>query len=458
MLTEMITDQELLRRHVEEKSEEAFAEIVQRHVDLVYGSALRQLCGNTSLAEDVTQAVFTAMALKRKEILQIRHLAAWLHGTTRFTVSHTVRAERRRQEREKEAQAMHVLSMETEPNDVPSLPPGLLDDVLAELDERDREAVLLRFFEGQPFAAIGLTLAMSEDAARMCVARALEKIRALFARKGIKSTEAALSALLAQQVVAAPAPLAASVVTSALVGTTAIVATTAGAKLGFITLMTTTKSVWVTGTVAVLALGYAGYQNRENSQRHAALSRVTQERDALRDQISENERRVAASAGRALRAEQLQAELQQKLDAVLVAKAKPLPPPQKTQDNDAEKRARRAQKLAQLKPLLEAGMPIKGAVVVTNEGKAVSHPVELVMGKETTIESDDGTYLIRPVLNPDGSVKYEIRLTKETKSEDGLTTKRKITAPLVRQIPWEGFTIQMSSGAVLAFDPDLREP
>jgi len=84
--------------------------------------------------------------------------------------------------------------------------------------------------------------------------------------------------------------------------------------------------------------------------------------------------------------------------------------------------------------------------------------VEFVMGKETTIESDDGTYRVKPALNPDGSVTYEIKLAKETKSENGLTTVRKITTPMVRQIPWEGFTIHMSSGAVLAFDPDLREP
>jgi len=330
--------------------------------------------------------------------------------------------------------------------------------VLADLEESDREVVLLRFFENQPFAAIGATLELGEDAARMRVTRALERIRALFARKGIKSTAAAISALLAQQVVASPSHLATGVVTSALAGAAAIVATTAGTKLGFLTLMSTTKTAWVAGAVAALSIGYSGYQYRENVQSRGALVQVTQERDALRDQLSQSERRAAASTERALRAEQLQSELQQKLDAAVVAKAKPQPIPQKAADGEAEKRSIRAQKLAQLKPLLEAGMPIKGAVVVTSEGKAVSHPVEFVMGKETTIESDDGTYRVKPALNPDGSVTYEIKLAKETKSENGLTTVRKITTPMVRQIPWEGFTIHMSSGAVLAFDPDLREP
>lgn len=453
-----MTDLELLHSYVEEESEDAFTEIVRRHVDLVYGTALRQLCGNASLAEDVTQTVFTALASRRKEIVHIRHLTAWLYATTRFTVSHTVRAERRRQDREQKAQVMHALMMETESPEQPALPPGLIDDVLAALDECDREVVLLRYFENQPFAAIGSTLEMSEDAARMRVNRALEKIRALFARRGIKSTAAAISVLLAQQVVAAPAHLAAGVAASALVGTAVMVATTAGTKLGFLTFMTTTKTAWVASAVVALALGYAGYEYRENVHRRDDLARVTQERETLRDQLSQSERRAAASAERAMRAEQLQSELQQKSESALVAKAKPQPMPQKALDSDAEKRSVRAQKLAQLKPLLEAGMPIKGAVVVTNDGKVVSHPVEFVMGKETTVESDDGTYRVKPTLNSDGSVMYEIKLVKETKSENGRTTTRQITAPLVGQIPWEGFTIRMSSGAVMAFDPDLREP
>jgi len=454
----MKTDRELLICYVEEESEDAFTEIVRRHLDLVYSAALRQLCGDTSLAEDVTQAVFTALAARRKEILQIRHLTAWLYATTRFTVSHTVRTERRRQDREQKAQVMHALMSEPESNDMPGLPPGLLDDVLAALDERDREVVLLRFFEGQPFAAIGSALEMSEDAARMRVTRALEKIKTLFARNGIVSSVAAVSALLSQQVVAAPVHLAAGVVTSALVGTAAIGATTAGTKLGFIMLMTTTKTVWFAGAVAVLALGYAGSQYRETANGRDEIARLTQEREMLRDELRRSEQRAASSDQRAARAEQLQWELQPKLDSSLVAKAKPQPPQQMALDSEAEKRSVRAQKLAKLKPLLEAGMPIKGAVVVMSEGKAVSHPVEFVMGKETTVESDDGTYLMKPALNPDGSVRYEIKLVKETKTEDGRTTVRKITAPVVRQIPWEGFTIRMSNGAVLAFDPDLREP
>ena len=91
MLTAMTTDRELLGRYFDAGSEEAFREIVQRHVNLVYGAALRQLCGDVSLAQEVTQTVFTALASRAKPRAQISHLAAWLHTTTRFAVSHAVR-------------------------------------------------------------------------------------------------------------------------------------------------------------------------------------------------------------------------------------------------------------------------------------------------------------------------------------------------------------------------------
>ena len=125
----------------------------------------------------------------------------------------------------------------------------VLDEGMDELGEREREAVLLRFFEGRAFAEIGATLRVSEDAARMRVERALEKLRAVLARRGVTSTGAALGVVLAQQaVVAAPAGLVGSVVSTA-VGAAAGGATGA---LGFIQLMTNTKlAVGVAGLLAV---------------------------------------------------------------------------------------------------------------------------------------------------------------------------------------------------------------
>jgi hypothetical protein len=51
----MILDCELLRRYAETKSEDAFAELVRRHVNLVYSAAMRQVNGDSHLAQDVAQ-------------------------------------------------------------------------------------------------------------------------------------------------------------------------------------------------------------------------------------------------------------------------------------------------------------------------------------------------------------------------------------------------------------------
>jgi len=53
-----------------------------------------------------------------------------------------------------------------------------LDQVLSELDESDRDALVLRFFDDRPFADVGAKLNLTENAARMRVQRALEKVRA----------------------------------------------------------------------------------------------------------------------------------------------------------------------------------------------------------------------------------------------------------------------------------------
>lgn len=93
----------------------------------------------------------------------------------------------------------------------------LIDQALDVLPPADREAVLLHFFEGRSFVEVGASLALSADAARMRVNRALDRLREALARRGIASTGAVLSGVLAtQQAVAAPAPLAASVAGHAL--------------------------------------------------------------------------------------------------------------------------------------------------------------------------------------------------------------------------------------------------
>ncbi|HVW19643.1 MAG TPA: sigma-70 family RNA polymerase sigma factor [Opitutaceae bacterium] len=205
----MLTDAELLRRYVESGSQEAFAELVRRHLKLVHHSALRRVGRNAHAADDVTQAVFTGLARKAGSLQHHPNLAGWLYTATRFAAADIVRSERRRRTHEQEAETMKELNSE------PAIPADrlepFLDEALDLMDQRDREAVLLHYFEGHTFAEVGAALSLSADAARMRVNRALDRLRAEFARRGVASSAAALAAALAVQstlAVATPSVLA----------------------------------------------------------------------------------------------------------------------------------------------------------------------------------------------------------------------------------------------------------
>ena len=228
-------DGELLRRYAGEKSEEAFAELVGRHIDFVHAAALRLARGNGPLAQDVTQAVFTDLARKAGTLARHEVVVGWLHTATRFAVAKAIRTESRWQAREREALALNDSPHDSDgPVDWERLHP-VLDAVLGELKERERAAILLRFFEKKPLAEVGAKLALSETAARSCVDRALEKMRALLARRGVTSTSAALGVVLANQAAAAaPAGLAASVTGAALASAAGV--SGAAAWLAFFTM------------------------------------------------------------------------------------------------------------------------------------------------------------------------------------------------------------------------------
>jgi RNA polymerase sigma factor (sigma-70 family) len=219
----MTTDAELLRRYAHERSENAFTELVQRHIDLVYSAALREARGDASTAEDITQAVFVELARKASKLASHPSLAGWLYSCVRRMTANARRAEDRRQRREQEAQKMNdLLSSNSSESDWRQVQP-LLDDAMHELSETDRAAVVLRFFEERSLKEVGLALRLNENAARMRVDRALEKLQALLAKRGITSTASGLAAAIAAgAVVSAPTGLAASVATGALTATAPI--------------------------------------------------------------------------------------------------------------------------------------------------------------------------------------------------------------------------------------------
>lgn len=289
----MMDDATLLRRYAQNRSESDFAELVRRHLNLVYSVALRQVNGDTHLAQDVTQLVFTDLARKATKLTGHRVLAGWLFTSTRFAAAKLVRGENRRRIREQEAQLMHDIppSDQSDPLDWARVRP-VLDEALAELNERDREAILLRYLQGCDFAQVGAKLSLSDNAARMRVDRAVEKLRVLLARRGATSTTAALALALANQaVVAAPAGLAATVTSTALAGTGTVAA---------LTLMSLTKlQLAFAGAVVATGAGIYAVQEQTNSalrEELAGLPPISAELTELRQSNLQLVRTANASA------------------------------------------------------------------------------------------------------------------------------------------------------------------
>ena len=207
-------DHELLRRYAEETSEDAFRQLVERHGGLVYGVAMRQL-RRPHQAEEVTHAVFAALAKKAAGLRAGTVLAAWLYRATRFAAAKLQRDEDRRQRREREAALMMNAQSESEPEaDWEQIMP-LLDAELESLGDKDRSVVLLRFFEDRSFKEVGEAMGASEDAAKMRVSRALDKLRQRFLKRGVALSVTALTGAFGSQAMAAtaaaPPALAASV-------------------------------------------------------------------------------------------------------------------------------------------------------------------------------------------------------------------------------------------------------
>jgi RNA polymerase sigma factor (sigma-70 family) len=289
-----VDDSALLRNYADNHDETAFAEFVQRYINLVYFAALRQVGRDTHRAEDVTQAVFTEVARKASVLIYHKAIAGWLHTTTRFLSNETMRAERRRLHREQEAHAMENLKddLAATANWEKLLP--IIDDALEELNSTDREAVLLRFFANLPHAQIGQKLNLSENTARMRVDRALERLRRSLAKRGITSTAAALSTLLANQALAsAPAGLAASTTSLALASAAkaTIAITTTATTTKIISLMSTSKLVIGTaGIISIAATVVTWNQWQANATLRTEVAALRQQTNALQ---SENQQLIA---------------------------------------------------------------------------------------------------------------------------------------------------------------------
>jgi len=208
-------DWQLLQEYAKDGSESAFTAIVNRHLNLVHSVAMRQV-NNPQLAEEISQAVFILLARKAAGLRPGAILAGWLFRTTRFVARRTLRTEYRRQRREKEAHEMQMLAS---PDQAWNRIGPQLDEALENLHRRDRDAVLLRFFENKSHGEVGAAMGLTEEAARKRVNRALDRLRMFFSRRGFTVSAVVLGSALATHAgKAAPAGLVHHVAAAAILG------------------------------------------------------------------------------------------------------------------------------------------------------------------------------------------------------------------------------------------------
>ncbi len=288
------SDAELLREYAERGSEVAFTEITARYTNLVFSAALRQV-GSADLARDVGQSVFTDLARKARSIsksmAENASLAGWLYRGTRFAALTVRRGELRRQTRER--QAMEQLTVGEIAPEWELVRP-LLDEAMAELEEIDREALLLRYFKNEDLRVVGNALGVSEDAAQKRVSRAVERLRDVFTKRGVAAGTGGLAAVVsANAVQAAPAGMAATFASGALGGATAT-------TIGIWKIMALTKFKMAVGAVAVAAGVTTAVVIQQQAQaRMRAQDELARQQSEQLAKLKADGERLAASASNA---------------------------------------------------------------------------------------------------------------------------------------------------------------
>ena len=301
-----LTDQQLLRDYTERRSEEAFAKLVQRHVDHVYSAALRMV-HDAHLAEDVTQSVFVALARNARQLADHPVLSGWLHRTAQNLAVKTVRSDARRRTHEQEAAAMKGL-LATEPDAVWEQIAPHLDAALGELSRADHDALTLRYFERKSAREMATILGTSDEAAQKRVSRAVERLREFLANRGVVVGGTGLAALLsANAVQSAPLGLSASIAASAaLTGAVLHQATTIGITNALT--MTTLQKIVITASVAV-AVGTGAYEARQISLLRTQVETLRRQQEPFARQAEELHRQRDEALKRLAAADQENARL-----------------------------------------------------------------------------------------------------------------------------------------------------
>jgi RNA polymerase sigma factor (sigma-70 family) len=286
-MSEQRNDFELLRDFARHSDQQAFAALVRRHLDLVYATALRKTT-DAAAAQEISQNVFAALARKAWQFASDDSLPAWLYKTALLESRHWLRGELRRRRREQEAANLGT-TMNT-PDEQPALRAliPLLDEALLSLREKERTALLLRFYESQSLREVGTSLGVGEDAAQKRVGSALEKLARFFQRRGFRTATVAIAAAALQTTATSTsAATATTVATAALHGAPSL----AGGLAWLARLASLSKPQLAALCLVTMALPVAWQWNaslataRRAAEARAALESVRSERITVESEI-----------------------------------------------------------------------------------------------------------------------------------------------------------------------------
>lgn len=383
----MTDDAELLRRYADAPNDLVFSELVQRHVGLVYQSALRQT-GDAAQAKEITQAVFAQLARAVPSLSGGATLVGWLHANTREVAAHATRPDTRHPKSERLATATGPHHGTPGESGEAERVARVLDDALGVLSEREREVLLLHFLEGRPFAEIGDAYFVSEEAARVRTERALEKLQDLLVQRGVSTTTAHLARVLEEQGGrAAPSGLAASVTTGAV----APVAAGSGARANPGSPKRVRMLAAAAGAVALFAAGAAVLQWQRARMLETTLGGAERQLDEARAETTRLQARLDAALRRAQAADEDNARLIEAMDRLAElreedTRATPEPPVPITQEQ-VSGRFRRAAEFARSGRFAEAlreylwcwddGMPRFAVFAAVRTGSLLGELAEL---------------------------------------------------------------------------------
>ncbi|HEX2860043.1 MAG TPA: RNA polymerase sigma factor [Lacunisphaera sp.] len=285
----MDDDANLLREFAVRRDEASFRLLVERRIGFVYAINLRRL-RNPHLAQDATQAVFVALARKAETVARCPSLAGWLHRSSCYESRNLMRTQINRMARESEAQRLGTTVAATPDAGPPGELEAMLDEVLNQLPEPDRDAILARFFSDRSYAEIGAALNLSENAARMRVDRALGRLREHLERRGFKSSAVVLAGLLpACASAAVPGGLALTITHAALAGSVVVAAVPAALFASM------NASKIIASAVGVLAVaGFVGYEMHQSSVLRDELTALRREHARATDRMRGLEQQVSS--------------------------------------------------------------------------------------------------------------------------------------------------------------------